>query len=101
ESLSELPLISTLLESGHYIDQIMQKAVEPYIVKELDRQPVHFFCRCSPERFKDALSLLSYEDLKELKGNDQEMLCHFCGTKHVVSEQEIHRIIESAKAKLN
>lgn len=101
ESLSELPLISTLLESGHYIDQIMQKAVEPYIVKELDRQPVHFFCRCSPERFKDALSLLSYEDLKELKGNDQEMVCHFCGTKHVVSEQEIHRIIESAKAKLN
>lgn len=97
----KLPPVSKLLEDGQYIDVIMKKACKPFTVKELDRQPVHFFCRCSTGKFKNALSLLSYEDLKELKGEDQEMVCHYCGTKHIVSEEEIYSIVESAKAKLN
>lgn len=101
KTVKDLPPVSTMLENGEYIDKIMKKACKPFSVKELDRQPVHFFCRCSADRFKNALSLLSYEDLKELKGEDQEMVCHFCGTKHTVSEEEIYSIVESAKAKLN
>ena len=101
KTVKKLPPVSTLLEDGQYIDTIMEKACEPFTVKELDRQPVHFFCRCSSGKFKNALSLLSYDDLKELKGEDQEMVCHYCGTKHVVTEDEIFSIVESAKAKLN
>lgn len=101
KTVKELPPVSNLLEDGHYIDAIMEKACKPFSVKELDRQPVHFFCRCSTGKFKNALSLLSYQDLKELKGEDQEMVCHYCGSKHTVSEEEIYSIVESAKAKLN
>lgn len=101
KTLMKLPPVSKLLEDGQYIDVIMERACKPFSVKELDRQPVHFFCRCSTGKFKNALSLLSYEDLKELKGEDQEMVCHYCGTKHIVSEEEIYSIVESAKAKLN
>lgn len=101
KQLINLPQISTLLEDDHYIDQIMQLASEPYKIKELDRQPVHFFCRCTPDRFKDALSLLSLNDLKELGGEDQEMVCHYCGTSHMVTKKEVEQIIESAQAKLN
>lgn len=101
ETVKDLPPVTNLLENGQYIDAIMERACEPFAVKELDRQPVHFFCRCSTGKFKNALSLLSYEDLKELKGEDQEMVCHYCGTKHTVSEKEIYSIVESAKAKLN
>lgn len=101
KTVKELPPVSKMLENGEYIDSIMKKACKPFTVRELDRQPVHFFCRCSADRFKNALSLLSYEDLKELKGEDQEMVCHYCGTRHTVSEEEIYSIVESAKAKLN
>jgi len=101
KTVKNLPPVSKLLEDGHYIDLIMEKACEPFNAKELDRQPVHFFCRCSTEKFKNALSLLSHQDLKELKGEDQEMVCHYCGSKHKVSEDEIYSIVESAKAKLN
>lgn len=101
KTVKQLPPVSSLLEEGTYIDAIMKKACEPFKVKELDRQPVHFFCRCSTGKFKNALSLLSYEDLKELKGEDQEMVCHYCGSKHTVSQEEIYSIVESAKAKLN
>lgn len=99
--LPNLPGISKMLEDDLYIDQIMAKASEPYRVKELDRQPVHFFCRCTPDRFKDALSLLSLDDLKELKGEDQEMVCHYCGTRHIVTKKEVRQIFDSAQAKLN
>lgn len=101
KTVKKLPPVSEILESGQYIDVIMEKACEPFKVKELDRQPVHFFCRCSTDKFKNALTLLSYDDLKELKGEDQEMVCHFCGARHIVTEQEIYSIVESAKAKLN
>ncbi|MDR9363954.1 MAG: Hsp33 family molecular chaperone HslO [Balneolaceae bacterium] len=100
-TVKELSPVSNFLEDGHYIDAIMEEACKPFSMKELDRQPVHFFCRCSTGKFKNALSLLSYEDLKELKGEDQEMVCHYCGSKHTVSEEEIYSIVESAKAKLN
>ncbi len=99
--LPELPDVPELLANGDYIDVIMEKASAPYNIRELDRQPVHFFCRCNPDRFKNALSLLSYDDLKELRGKDQEMVCHYCGKRHTVSKKEIGSIVESAQAKLN
>jgi len=99
--LMQFTPIAQLLEKGCYIDEIMAKASGPFHVKELERQPVHFFCRCSPERFVNALSLLSYDDLKELKGEAQEIVCHYCGKKYKVSEQEILAIFETARARLN
>ena len=101
EGLLKLPPVSSLLDDGHYIDQIMERATASYKIKELDRQPVHFFCRCSADRFKNALSMLSYDELKEMKGEDQEIVCHFCGTNHTVSKKDLNVIIESAKARMN
>jgi molecular chaperone Hsp33 len=101
EGLLKLPPVSSLLDDGHYIDQIMERATASYKIKELDRQPVHFFCRCTADRFKNALSMLSYDELKAMKGEDQEIVCHFCGTKHTVSKKDLNVIIESAKARMN
>lgn len=101
ETLTQLPPISDLLAQGEYIDKIMVKATAPFQVKELDRLPVHFFCRCNTESFKSALALLSYEDLRELQHDDQEMVCHFCSKKHIIKKQEMYEIAESARAKLN
>jgi len=101
KTVQKLPPISELLTDEMYIDTIMELAGSPFTIKELTRQPVHFFCRCSPERFKNALALLSYDDLKEMEGEDQEMVCHYCGKKTVVSESEIQKIVKNAKAKLN
>lgn len=101
EVLAMLPPVSELLDDGQYIDKIMERATGTYKIKELDRQPVHFFCRCSPDRFKSALSMLSYDELKAMKGEDQEIICHFCGTKHTVSKKDLNSILDAAKARLN
>jgi molecular chaperone Hsp33 len=93
--------VSDLLEKGQYIDEIMKKAVEPYKVRELEKQPVHFFCRCNRDRFLSALSMLSYDDLRDMEGESQEMVCHFCNRKVNVSREEIQSLVETARAKMN
>lgn len=101
KTLQSLPPLSELFSSDHYIDDVMRMASAPFTVRELDRQPVHFFCRCSPDRFRNALSMLSYDDLKELDGENQEVVCHYCGNRMEVSRDEIRELAEEAKAKLN
>lgn len=101
ESLTSFDKISRLLDSGIYIDKIMQRAVKPYKVKELDRQPVHFFCRCRRDKFISALSMLSYDDLKEMEGESQEIVCHFCNNRINVSREEIGKLVVTAQARMN
>ncbi|MEX0769427.1 MAG: Hsp33 family molecular chaperone HslO [Balneolaceae bacterium] len=93
--------ITGSLNQNEYIDRILEKAVHPYKVSELDRQPVHFFCRCNKDRFMSALAMLNYEDLKDMEGESQEIVCHFCNNKIQVSPEEINDLIVNAHAKLN
>lgn len=101
ERLTGFPPINTFFEDDQYIDDIMKKAVSPLKAKELSRQLVDFFCRCSRERFLHALSILNYDDLKEMEGEAQEMVCQFCNTKEVFSKEEIGALITNAQAKMN
>lgn len=101
ERLASFPAIDELLSDGQYIDEIMGKAVSPLKVKELNRQPVDFFCRCTRKRFLNALSMLSYEDLKEMEGEGQEVVCQYCNKKEYISKEEVEKIVMDAQAKLN
>ena len=93
--------ISQMLSNDLYIDDIMEKAMEPINVKELDRQPVDFFCRCTRKRFKDALAMLGYDDLKEIIDEGQELVCHFCNEHYHISKEEIEELFRDTKAKMN
>ena len=101
ERLGSFPPIDQLLSDDQYIDKIMEMATSPIKVKELSRQPVDFFCRCSRERFLDALSMLNLNDLKDLEGDAQEIVCHYCNNKEEISKEEIATLISEAQAKLN
>ena len=101
ERLGSFPPIDELLADDQYIDEIMNKAVSPMKVKELNRQPVDFFCRCSRKRFLNALAMLSYEDLKDMDGEGQEMVCQYCNSKEFISKEEIEKIVMDAQAKMN
>lgn len=101
ERLKSFPSVDILLSKGVYIDDIMHRAMEPAEVKELDRQPVDFFCRCTRKRFKNALSMLGYEDLKSMSDEGQELVCHFCNEHYQVSKKEIEELLQETKAKMN
>lgn len=101
ERLGSFPPIAELLASDNYIDDIMRKAVSPIEVKELNRQPVHFFCRCTRKRFLNAISMLNFDDLKEMEGESQEIVCQYCNKKEEISKDEVEQIITEAQAKMN
>lgn len=101
ERLSSFPPVDELLSDGQYIDEIMKKATSPLKVKELNRQPVDFFCRCNRKRFLNALSLLNFDDLKDMEGEGQEVVCQYCNNKEFISKDEVEKIIMDAQAKLN
>lgn len=101
EHLKSFPSIAALLEDDVYIDVIMQKAAGEFNVRELDRRPVHFFCRCSRERFIRGLAMLSYDELRELEGEPQELVCQYCGTREKIGTDIIGQLALEAKAALN
>ncbi len=101
ENLKKFTSVNKLLSEGLYIDDLMEKALEPLKVRELDRQPVDFFCRCSRDRFVNALAMLDYEELKEISSEGQELVCHFCNEHYEVSQDEIEDILLQVKAKMN
>ncbi len=101
QKLMSFEAIHKLFMRGLYIDDVMQMAVRPLEVKELNRQPVDFFCRCTRGRFIDALAMLSYNDLKEISDEGQELVCHFCNEHYYVTKEEIEDILIQTKAKMN
>ncbi len=101
ERLKSFAPIDELLANEQYIDEIMAKAVSPFEIKELTRQPVDFFCRCNRKRFINALSMLNLDDLKDMEGEGQEVVCQYCNRKEQISKEEVEKIITEAQAKMN
>lgn len=101
EKMLQFDSISELLADGLYIDDIMKKAMNPIKVKELDRQPVDFFCRCTRKRFINALAMLGYEELKDMKDDGQELVCHFCNEHYHITKEEIEELAMDTKARMN
>lgn len=99
--LKSLEPVHRMLEKGWYIDDIMHHVLDPYEVKELDRQPVDFFCRCTRKRFVNALAMLSHDDLKEISDEGQELICHFCNEQYFVSREEIKGLLAESQARMN
>ncbi len=101
KKLKEFGTVHSFFREGNYIDDLMKKAMRPIKVKELDRQPVDFFCRCTRKRFVNALAMLNYEDLKEISDEGQELVCHFCNEHYYVSRDEIAEILQQQKVRMN
>lgn len=95
-----LPLSSQFLDDN-YIDDVLHKVSGSREVKEVGRIPVHFFCRCTKDRFTTALSMLSIEDLESMKDSSQELVCHYCNKKYLITPNEIQGIYSQLKAKMN
>lgn len=93
--------VATRLDERIYIDRIMKQAAGSFRVRELERQPVHFFCRCSRERFLAALSMLHYDDLREMEQESQEIVCHFCGDKVRLTADEMKELVSGVRARMN
>lgn len=101
ENLITMKPIAQRLLNGEYIDTIMHDIGRPFTVKELSRGPVHFFCRCTKDRFISALQMLGKEDLEAISDEGQELVCQFCNEKYQISQAEIREMLRGKKIQMN
>ena len=101
DNVSTMLPLPVRLQQGEYIDEIMNSVMQPFQVKEMDRYPVHFFCRCNPDRFKNALAMINMEELEAMQDEGQELVCHYCAERYRVTREEIRQIITDAKVRMN
>ncbi len=87
--------------AGDYIDDLMRKVCTTLGVKELDRNPVHYFCRCTKDRFVAALSMLDVEELAEMSKIKQDLVCHYCNNLYEIYPAEMEIILREKKIKMN
>ncbi|SFB95628.1 molecular chaperone Hsp33 [Alkalibacterium subtropicum] len=91
EAISELPLISKLMDEGETPEQILDRLVKDGSARILETMPVSFKCNCSKERFKDAIVSLGEKEIQEMIDEDHgaDAVCHFCRKAYHFDEDEL------------
>ncbi|MGL5042682.1 MAG: Hsp33 family molecular chaperone HslO [Culicoidibacterales bacterium] len=61
----------------------------------LEEIPVNYKCTCSKERFLDVLASLPKTELEDMIADDnhEEVICHYCFQKYIISTEDIKSII--------
>lgn len=96
ERLKEMKDVSAMIKDNYStIDIIKEIAGSDY--KILDESiPLKWQCRCSREKFSNALKLLDGKDLDEMiEEGHVETVCHFCNEKYNFNKDELTEIKKS------
>lgn len=99
EAISDLPLVSRLMEEGEKPEAILERLIPDGSANILEEMPVSFTCDCSKERFENALVTLGETELQAMidENHGAEAECHFCRTKYHYSEEELIALKEEVK----
>jgi molecular chaperone Hsp33 len=96
ERLKQIPPISKLIEKGLSPEEILEEVLGKGEVKILEKLPVQFQCRCSKERFGNAIISLGNEEIQDMidKEGKAEAQCHFCNETYVFSKEELEGLLQ-------
>ncbi|WP_040953069.1 Hsp33 family molecular chaperone HslO [Gorillibacterium massiliense] len=92
--LASLKPVTTLLDQGATLEEILSSVVEG--VQVLETMDLVFKCRCSQERVEQTLISLGKDELNAILEEDgqTEIVCHFCNEAYHFSEQEIKGLLD-------
>lgn len=95
KSISELPPVSSLVDRGMTLEEVVSAAVGGLRVRYLEKTPLHFKCSCSREKVGDILAAMGKEELEKLleEQGKAEVRCHFCGEQYVFDAPELKDIL--------
>lgn len=97
--LQDMKPITTLIEEGKTIEDIIKEVFEDMDPKILEEIEPEYKCDCSKERIEKALISIGAKDLNEIydEGKDEEIVCNFCNKKYKITHDEIGELIEKIK----
>lgn len=88
--------ITTLLDEGKTIEEIVKIALTGFEVEVLSEQEATYKCNCSRERFEKALKSLNADELESMANEMEkaETVCQFCGSVYTFSCDEIRSFLK-------
>ena len=94
--------VTDTLKDGS-IEDIIEKVLEGFSPRILERVPVEYRCTCSRERISRALSSISAADLAEIIESDEatEVSCQFCSAIYGFTPEEMETIAREASFQLD
>ncbi len=81
-----------LMRRGMSLENILKRILSGFEIRALtDVEPISFYCKCSNERFVEALKILSKSDLISMAEEDgqAEGRCHFCNEYYYVGKDRL------------
>jgi molecular chaperone Hsp33 len=81
-----------LMRRGMGLEEILSRILSGFEIRALTEvRPVSFFCKCSSERFVEALKVLPKKDLIEMAEEEgqAEGRCHFCNEFYYVNKERL------------
>ena len=83
--------VTTMLEQGMSIEDIIHQVFEDYDVSITDTLPCAYVCDCSKERVEQAVISLGRKEIASMIEEDEpvEVVCDFCHTKYTFSTDEL------------
>lgn len=97
KNISDLPPVSSMLDSGMTPDEIAVKAMNGLDIQKLDEEKFEYKCNCSREKAQRALMSAGIETLNEMANEDKPTTveCHFCEKDYKFSPDDIKKIIKN------
>ena len=97
--LKEIPQVSKLIEQGLTPEELLERVLGKEHVTFLETLPVAFACKCSKERFGQAIISLGVQEIDEMITEDgqAEAQCHFCNQKYVFTKPELEELKAEAQ----
>lgn len=91
ENIKHIPPITSMLDEGMTIEEIVRKALDGFETEILYEQEVSYKCTCSRQRVEKALISLGKEELLCMaeEMNEAEVNCHFCNKQYRFSKEEL------------
>lgn len=97
-NLRDVTSVTSLLERGMGPSDVLRLVLAGLDYEELEVSPVEFHCGCNKERATRATLALGRTELEDMvaKGETAEVHCHFCGTTHYLSPDELRALLEDS-----
>jgi molecular chaperone Hsp33 len=97
-NLRDVTSVTALLERGMGPSDVLRLVLAGLDYEELEVSPVEFYCGCNKERATRATLALGRAELEDMvaKGEAAEVHCHFCGTTHYLSPDELRALLEDS-----
>lgn len=97
KNISEIPPISSMIDSGMTPDEIAKKAMNGLKIEKLDEQTFEYRCNCSREKAQRALLSAGLETLKDMANDSKPTTveCHFCEKDYKFTPEDIKKLIKN------